>query len=89
MVRFRGSASRVGACGFLGLFGTDTSGALVQHGVHVLELGDALDMLVGIVQVVVTRVSESLMPEEAFRSSLDGSKGASEETIYPTLPHES
>ena len=75
MVGFGCSSGGVGTSGFLGLLGTDASGALVQDRVHVLELGDTFDMLVGVVQIVITGMAKALVPEKALRSSLDGSKG--------------
>ena len=75
LVGFFSSAGGVGAGSLLSLFSTNTGGALVQDWVHVLELGDPFDMLVGIAQVVIAGMAKALMPEEAFGRSFDSSEG--------------
>ena len=52
-----------------GLLGPDTSRTLIKHWVHVFELGDSLDVLVGVVEVVVTGVTQPLVPQESFSGS--------------------
>jgi len=70
--RLCGSASGVGPCWFFLLLCTNACGALIQDGFHVFKLGDALDMLVGIIEIIVARVSQSLVPQHALGSSPDG-----------------
>jgi len=36
---------------------------LIENAVHVFELGDAFDILVSVVEIVVGRMAETLMPE--------------------------
>ena len=71
MVRFSSSASSIGASRFLGLLGSDTSRALIENRCHLLEFGNTLDKLVGMVEIVVTGMAKALMPKETFSLSTD------------------
>ena len=66
------SASGVVTGSFLGLFGTNAGGTLVEDGVHVFELGDAFDMFVGVVQIVVAGMAKAVVPKEAFSGGANG-----------------
>jgi len=66
-----GSPSGVGTSRFFGLLGTDASRAAFQDGVHVFELRDTFDMLVGIVQVVITGMAKAMVPEKSLSGSFD------------------
>ncbi len=51
------------------LFGLDTSRALVEDRIMMLKLGNTFDMLMGIVEVIITGVSKALVPKETFSGS--------------------
>ena len=63
MVRASSSASGVGTGWFLALLGLYAGGTLVKDRVHVLEVGNSFDVLVGMVEIRITGVTHSLMPE--------------------------
>jgi len=64
--------SSVAASSILGLLGADTCRANVKDTVHVREPWDTISMLMGIDRIVITWMSEALMPEKSFSGSLDG-----------------
>ena len=72
LVGLGSSASGVVTGSFLGLFGTNAGGTLVEDGVHVFELGNTFDMFVCVVQVVVAGVSKAMVPQEAFSGGANG-----------------
>ncbi len=57
---------------FLALFGLDAGRALFEDGFMMLELRDTFDVAMGIVKVVVTRMTKALMPKKTFGGSADG-----------------
>ncbi len=60
-------AGAIGASRGFRLFCTNASRTGIQDRVHVLELWDTFHMLVGIVEVKITGMSKSMVPEKAFR----------------------
>ena len=62
----------VAASNILGLLGANASWTDVKDTVHVRELGDSISMSMGIKQIVVAWVSETLVPEKSLSGSLDG-----------------
>ena len=55
----------------LALFGLDARRTLLEDRIMMFELGDAFDIVVGVEEVVITRMSQALMPEKTFSSSFD------------------
>jgi hypothetical protein len=47
-------------------FGSQTDRALVKDRVVMFEFGNAINMVVSVVQVFIAGVAETLMPEESF-----------------------
>ena len=62
ILRFLGCASAV----LFGLFRTDAGGATVKDRIKMLESWNAIDILVGGVEILITRMTKSLMPEHTF-----------------------
>ncbi len=50
----------------------DAGRALVQDRSPMGELGHSVNMLVGVVQVVVTGMTKTLMPKKAFSGDTEG-----------------
>ena len=55
-----------------GLFRLDAGGAVVEDRVFVRKRRNAFDVLVRMVEVIVTRVPEALVPKETLGIALDG-----------------
>ena len=72
LVGLGGSTGGVGASGGLCLFGLDAGWAVVQDRGHMFELRNTVDEFVSIVEVMITGVTEALMPEEALSGSFEG-----------------
>jgi len=66
----------VAASSIFGLLGVDTHKENVEDRVHVREPWDAISMSMGIEQIIITWMSEALMPEKSFSGSLDGRHGS-------------
>ncbi|KAG7369370.1 hypothetical protein IV203_032113 [Nitzschia inconspicua] len=60
----------------LSLFRLYASGAAFQDRVAVLEVGDPVNVFVGIVEVMVTGMAKTLVLQHAFRSSFNGVDGS-------------
>lgn len=52
--------------GSFGLFGSNASGADIKDRIKMFEFGDTRDVFVGVVEVIVTWVTQALVPEKAF-----------------------
>jgi hypothetical protein len=52
--------------GLFSEFGSEADGALIKDGVMVLELRNTINVMVGVVQVFIAGVAETLVPEESF-----------------------
>ena len=72
MVGASGSASGMGSSWFLALLGLNAGGTLIKYRVHVLEVGNSFDVLVGMVEIRITGMTHVLMPEESLSSRTDG-----------------
>ena len=57
------------------MLGPNARRAIAKDIVLVFEDGNASDVVVGVEEVVVARVTETLMPKHAFSGSLDGMDG--------------
>lgn len=55
--------------GLLGLLGTNASRAFIHHRIKMLELRDTFHEFVSMVKVVVTGMTEALVPKEASSGS--------------------
>ena len=66
------NAGGVGSSSFFGLLSLNAGGTCFKDRVHVLKLWNAINVLVGIVEVVVRWMVESLVPEHSFSSCFDG-----------------
>jgi len=64
--------SSVAASSIFSLLGADTSWTDVKNMVHMREPWDSISMSMGIEQIVVAWVSETLMPEKSLSGGLDG-----------------
>jgi len=64
--------SSVAASSIFSLLGADTSRTDVEDTVHVRKSWDSISMLMGIEQIVVAWMSETLMPEKSLSGGLDG-----------------
>ena len=59
----------------LGHLSLDADWAFIKDGISSRELGDTLDGVVGIVQVIITGMPKALVPEKSFRLCLEGMDG--------------
>lgn len=66
-----GNTSGVRTRRLLGLLSVNACRTTVEDEIRVTKLWDTFDILVGIAKVVVTGMTEMLMPQKAFSGSLD------------------
>ena len=71
LIRFSSSSSRIGTWRGLRLLSNDTGGTRREDIGFASEFGDPIDRLMSIIKVTVTRMTQTLVPQELFRTSFD------------------